>query len=434
VLLVSKLPWRLKVNEYLSIFKILSDAQFGFRNGISTEDAVTSLTSTIGDCLDKGTKCVSCNIDLKKAFDTVSIPILVHKLKKIGIRDKQLAIFEDYLSGRSQRVKLDDVMSESVNVNYGVPQGSALGPTLFLIYINDLCNLKLDNAKIFSYADDTAIVFTGSDWDKVSENAERGMARIAKWLKNNLLTLNTTKTNYICHSIYSNSQPTLDFDIKIHSCGKIPNSECDCTSIKKVNQTKYLGVVVDEGLSWYPQIEYITARIRKFIWMFKSLRHIIPAKILNNIYISLVQSVIAYCIPVWGGALKTRFLEVERAQRMLLKVMYFKKRTFPTSELYLTCNLLSVRKLYILLLMLRKHKHQPYDPETAGRRRRHAIVCIPQINTNFASVQTNYRSAVLYNKINSYIYIHNKPFYECKQMLVSWLNTQTYDSLETFIN
>lgn len=184
--------------SYLTKYNILSNAQFGFRNGVCTENAVTSLTAHVITNLDQGTKCLSCFIDLKKAFDTVYIPILLHKLEKIGIRGNQLSMFKDYLADRNQKVKLDDITSESSCVNYGVPQGSVLGPTLFLIYINDLCNLTLENAKLFAYADDTAIVFTGSNWEAARVSAEKGMALVAKWLKTNLLSLNIEKTNYIC--------------------------------------------------------------------------------------------------------------------------------------------------------------------------------------------------------------------------------------------
>lgn len=425
----------IRLLNYLDQHKILSASQFGFRKGISTEDAVSSLTSFVINNLDKGTKCASCFIDLKKAFDTVSVPILVQKLGKIGIRGVQLALFNDYLTGRTQRVKLDDTVSDTLDVTYGVPQGSVLGPTLFLIYINDLCETSLNNAKIFTYADDTAIVFSGTNWNEVRKNAEEGMAWLANWLKLNLLTLNTSKTNYICFSINRKTQPNQDFDIKIHTCGKNLNCVCSCPSITKVKQTKYLGIILDDRLSWYAQIEQITDRVRKYIWMFKTLRHILSKKLLNEIYISLVQSVITYCIRIWGGALKTRFLEVERVQRTLIKVMYFKMRTFSTNELYKLSDLLSVRKLYIYSLVLNKHKALPYVSDNEGRRnRRRDVAHVPRVQTQFAGVQLDFRAAVIYNKINNVLHIYNKPYHECKSTLITWLKSKSYDELETFIN
>ncbi|XP_052746931.1 uncharacterized protein LOC112051825 [Bicyclus anynana] len=191
---ISKIIEKIINNRLLSYLEqrtILSKSQFGFRRGKSTEDAVTNLTTLIIEKLDTNKKCLTVFLDLKKAFDTVSVPILLHKLESIGMRDTTLSLFQSYLSGRTQMVKIDKYISNELNINYGVPQGSVLGPTLFLVYINELCNLKIRNGHIFSYADDTAIVFTDNSWEDVRYHAEKGLRNIARWLNSNLLTLNT---------------------------------------------------------------------------------------------------------------------------------------------------------------------------------------------------------------------------------------------------
>lgn len=135
--------------------------------------------------------------------------------------------------------------------------------------------MKLNNASIFSYADDTAIVFTGNDWDAVRNNAERGISTVAKWLRNNLLTLNTAKTNYICFSIQNHTQPGPNFCLRVHSC-LMEGTDCDCPCIDRTDSVKYLGVMVDQRLSWYPHLDLVAGRVRKLIWMFKTLRHVVP--------------------------------------------------------------------------------------------------------------------------------------------------------------
>lgn len=414
-----------RVIGFLDKYNILSNAQYGFRHGISTHDAIKDLSSLIIEQLDEGKKCLTVFLDLKKAFDTVSIPILLQKLERIGIRNTPLELLKDYLTNRIQKTKIEGHISEDHLVTYGVPQGSVLGPTLFLIYINDLCNYRIDRGNIFSYADDTAIVFSEKSWEAVHNVAEAGLSKIYNWLNHNLLTLNTLKTNYICFAINNRSQPMLS-TIKIHSC-KSPHNECTCPLIEKVTHTKYLGVIIDQRLSWHRHLELTTCRIRKLIFTFKNLRHVAPRDLINQIYISLGQSILNYCIYIWGGASKVKFLELERAQRSLLKVMYFKPYRFPTQELYNNSKLLSVRKLYLLNLILTKHKSMPYIPIN---KRRKDIVDSYSVRTSFAQHQYKKQSVFIYNKVNKLLKIYPLLLIQCKKKVTEWLLTLNYDEVE----
>lgn len=418
---------------YLNDFNILSESQYGFRSGKNTEDAVTALTSLIVDKLDNKAKCLAVFLDLKKAFDTVSIPILVRKMEDVGIRGIPLELLNDYLGGRAQRVKVGQTVSSRMNVTYGVPQGSVLGPTLFLIYINDLCNIKTGDARIFSYADDTAVVFSGSTWTAVKNEAENGLSVIGEWLRTNLLTLNTQKTNYICFSILDGNQPSSDFDIKIHGydCGSDDN--CCCPSITKVASTKYLGIVLDQRLTWQSHIDLVAGRIRKLTWIFKMLRHVADKKLLKLVYIALAQSIITYCLTVWGGALKTKFLMVERAQRALLKVMYFKNRRFSTQALYAVADVLTIRKLYILHTVIKRHKTLKFDPSILQKRRHYKVAIAKRTHTQFAKNQFQYLSSLLYNRSNKYLQLFSMTSRECKIKLTSWLKNLQYSETELLL-
>lgn len=440
---ISKIIEKLLNNRlltFLNKYNILSAHQFGFRYGKCTEDAIAHLSSLVVDGLDQGKKCMAIFLDIKKAFDTVSVPILVYKLERIGLRGASLNLIKNYLSNRKQKVKLDQHVSSDLTVEYGVPQGSVLGPTLFLLYINDLCNLRMQNAKIISYADDTVILFTGDTWEDVRAISEKGMTQVAGWLNNNLLTLNTDKTKYICFSIYNTNQPAHDYNIKIHLCKN--KVHCSCPAIEKVTSIKYLGVIIDQRLSWQPHIEQVINRTRKLNWIFRTLRHVVPKntskklvsnKLLNDIYVALVQSILVYCITVWGGAAKTKFIHLERAQRGLIKIMYFKKKTFPTIDLYRLSNLLSVRKLYVQQSVIKKHKTIAQKSNDNKTRRKNRVVPVPQTNTLFARMQLERSSCFLYNKINKKLEIYNMQVYECKKQLTNWLKTLTYEEVETLI-
>lgn len=421
----------IRLINYLNRFNILSNAQYGFRNGRSTDDAVTALTTHITEQVESGKKCLAVFLDLKKAFDTVCIPILIQKLERIGIRDISLRLLKDYLSDRKQKVKVGQFMSDDVKISYGVPQGSVLGPTLFLVYINNLCNLNIGNTKIVSYADDTALVFSNVTWDLTRINAEAGLSTVARWLNSNLLTLNASKTNYICFAKYDRTQPPDDFDIKIHCCTNQQN--CNCPSISKISKTKYLGVIIDQRLSWFPHIDMVSTRVRRLIWIFKSLRHITTPLLRNKIYVALAQSVISYCIPVWGGAAKTKFMELERAQRALIKVMYFKPFKFPTEEVYSLSKLLTVRKIYIINTVLKTHSTTTFDPNFANKRRKHVIINLPNYNSMFARRQFKYQSAHLYNQFNKSLDLYSKSKKECKKALTETIYSKSYEETENLI-
>lgn len=420
--------------KYLNQYQLLSDAQYGFRNGRSTEDAVTALSSYIVDQVDRGRKCLGVYLDIKKAFDTVHVANLVNKLEDIGVRDKPLALFTDYLSDRKQMVKIGQYTSKYTNISYGVPQGSVLGPTLFLVYINNLCNLKVGDARIFSYADDTAVIFSSTSWSKARNEAEMGLTKINHWLRENLLTLNASKTNFMCYTIYSTTQPGNDFLLRIHNSENAHNdNDCNCPILNKVSSTKYLGVMMDQKLTWYSQIEVLSTRIRKLIWIFKILRHVAPPMLLNKIYSALAESILRYCAPVWGGAAKTKFIEVERAQRSLFKVMFFKSYRYSTDLLYSSCKLLTVRKIYILQIILRLHRTLIFDPKTLTRRRKDKAVKVHITKTSFANRQFAKQSGHLYNNINKTLDIYPKRHYECKSIVYGWLLTKSYEEIEALL-
>lgn len=433
---ISKIIERLintRLINFMNKHNIISECQYGFRQGLSTEDAVLGLTSHIVGNVDKGKKCLTVFLDLKKAFDTVSVPILVRSLEHIGIRGVPLALLNDYLQHRYQCVKLADHVSDELNVSFGVPQGSVLGPTLFLIYINELCNMKLDNGRVFSYADDTAIVFTGDSWESVHEYSEKGLMRVSKWLNYFLLTLNISKTKYIAFTNYNNSQPEPNHNLRIHSCNNPSHNNCSCTKIGKVSHIKYLGVMLDQRLSWHLHADMVMSRTRKLIWIFRTLRYVTSKLLLNQIYISLAQSVLVYCIPVWGGAIKTKFLELERAQRSLLKVMYFKKYRYPTEDLYSLSGLLTVRKLYILHAVLKLHKTLPYDPSHNKKRRHYIVAPEVLVKTSYAKRQFTRQSASIYNKLNKTLNIYPMRYRECKKSVIDWLKSKSYGDIENLL-
>lgn len=175
------------------------------------------------------------------------------------------------------------------------------------------------------------------------------------------------------------------------------------------------------------------SRLRKVIWVFKKLRHVADKNLLTGVYIALAQSVLSYCIPVWGGACKIKLLEVERTQRSLLKVMHFLPYRFPTDRLYAYSDLLTIRQLYILNCILKLHKTLSYNPEILTKRRIDRVFTTNPVKTAYAAKQYLTRSTYLYKIINKKVNIYNLPYYDCKKKLTIWLKSLSYTETENLL-
>lgn len=416
--------------KYLENNKVLASNQYGFRGKRSTIDAVESLVYQITNSLDDRKKCISVFLDLAKAFDTVSVPLLLYKLESIGIRGIPLKLMTDYLSSRSQTVKIGEIYSNKSTIHYGVPQGSVLGPTLFLIYINSLCLTQLDNASIITFADDTVLTFVGKTWEETKLSAESGLRIINSWLDNNLLTLNLSKTKYITFSIYNNKQPNINFTLKAHTC-PFNSTVCDCAQLSAVKSIKYLGIIIDKNLNWKSHIDHLKARVRKLIHVFKKLRNLRDDYTNKTVYQTLCQSVISYGITAWGSAVKTNLIKIERAQRSILKVLNFKRYRYPTVELYRETGMLTVRQLYIKTTLLRQHS-LPYRTDNRCTRRSHEVFRVPTCKTQFARRSTNILGPFLYNRLSKVTKenLIGKTRFVCSKILHAFLQPLSYEDTE----
>ena len=422
--------------KYLESNSLISSCQFGFRSGKSTEDAVHKLTDHVMRNLDDGNKALAIFLDLAKAFDTVSAPRLLAKLERLGIRGLELKLFQDYLSGRRQCLRVDSYTSTDLPVTFGVPQGSVLGPTLFLVYLNDLCDLKLENGTIISYADDTALLFSADTWENTFSLAQNGFDKVSEWLKQNILTLNTEKTMYMPFYLRNPNKPPTELTLKSHSVHVHPKTAgtCDCPSLIRRGEVKYLGVILDSSLNYKAHISLLQSRLRKLIYVFKNLRRVADKQTLNKVYKALCQSLLTYCISCWGGAPKTTLLPLEIAQRAILKVSSFRPIFFPTHVLYRSWNLPTVRQLYILTTILKQHSLTPVDRNILLKRRRNAV--IPQsrqFKHSFTHRFFCFSGPFLYNKLNATLNIYTLSKHECKTKVLDFLLACDYNTTEELL-
>lgn len=310
-----------RIVKFLNKHNILYKFQYGFRKGCSTSTAMVELVDYLIGKIDN--KCVigGLFIDLKKAFDTLNHNILLQKLEYCGIRGTANNIIRSYLKDRQQYVAIEDSRSSIQTCNIGVPQGSNIGPLLFLIYINDLGNLPLIGTPRL-FADDTAIFYPSHDPSSIISSMKNDLRILIRYFDSNLLSLNLSKTKYM---LFHSPRKKVDLNLKL------------CISqveIERVYNFKYLGLVLDPVLSWGCHIDQVLRKVSTLCGLMFRVRSFVPRNALLKFYFGCIHSHLQYLIIVWGHACKSKLKKLQVLQNRCLKIIYLLPRLYPTQQLY----------------------------------------------------------------------------------------------------
>ena len=309
-----------RLYKYLEEENIIYQQQYGFQKNKSTEHAILSIQSKIVQSLEKKETPCCVFLDFAKAFDTVNHDILLHKLEYYGVRGTSLDWFKSYLDNRKQCVHCNET-SDLLPITCGVPQGSILGPILFLIYINDIPNSSdLINFQLF--ADDTCLFYSHKNLNILEKTFNEELIRINDWLLANKLSLNVDKSN------------TILFRPKNQREGQLISLTLNGEAIKERISAKYLGIFFDNKLLWNHQIEHISKKLIKSNALLAKLRHFVGHKTLTNLYNSLIQPHIDYGSLIWGTAAQTNLSKLESLQNKALRIMCFKNSRESATPLY----------------------------------------------------------------------------------------------------
>ena len=294
---------------------IINENQFGFRKGHSTSNALNYSVEYIESLRAQKLHVLGIFIDLSKAFDTIDHRKLITKLEHYGIRGNALQLLSSYLSNRRQYVNVLDTKSDELPVEFGVPQGSVLGPLLFILYINDICNISTEG-KFVLFADDTNIFVAADSISKVYEIANKVLDAVCNYMKVNLLHINVKKCCYMYFS--PNKRSKNDIDSNLNDKNLTMNSKI----ITRVSQTKFLGVTIDEKLNWKPHIELLNKKLRSICGRIYRIKNCLPESLYKQIYHSLFESHLSYAISVWGGISSNQMKPLFITQKKCVRILF----------------------------------------------------------------------------------------------------------------
>ena len=296
---------------YLNENKLLHKTQSGFRSQHSCETALTHMIDSWLEALDHGQMVGLVLVDFKKAFDLVDHKILLQKLEMYGIKDETLQWFTSYLTERRQQVKVNNSISSFKPVSCGVPQGSILGPLLFLIFINDL-PLYTINVLTDLYADDTTLYFIHSSQDIIEQNLQIALNELQTWCRNNGMVLNSAKTKVMFVTTNQKRQRLNNDKLKLFYNDDV---------LQTINNDKILGVFVDNNLTWSEHVKHVTKKIATNIWLLSKIKAFLSKEHRIQFYKSYIQPHIDFCSIVWGSASEANKLKIYRLQKRACRVI-----------------------------------------------------------------------------------------------------------------
>ena len=276
-----------QLHSFLSEYKLLSPFQCGFRRNHSTEFAAIAFSDYIGRGMDLGLLTGAVFIDLRKAFDSVDHEILISKLESYGLKDIELDWFRNYLADRKQLVSFGKETSDPCLITAGVPQRSILGPLLFVLFVNYLPTV-LERCQILMYADDTVMYFTASYAQEISSTLTSEPAKFNDWLVDNSLFIHQGQAECV---LFGTGSRLATANLSVNIDGK---------ELTRVAEHKYLGVILDESLSWNVHVNDVITKVSKRIGILGHTRRSISMHTAGIIYRSFILPVLDYCDTVWN--------------------------------------------------------------------------------------------------------------------------------------
>lgn len=429
-----------QIQEYFETNNLFTSSQFGFRQGKSTTDAILAFLSEATDSMESDNYCLANFLDLSKAFDCLSHSILIEKLKIYGFCENSCSMIRSYLLNRQQYVSINGLESNEMSIEFGVPQGSILGPILFLIYVNDYPNFIVNvcsgaphtasndpidyvvgvaenfesanindiNPATFLFADDTTVSTRADTLDTLNEHNDFIISHTKLWFTSNQLAINEAKSQNLLVTLKNHDFNNPQF-------------------------VKFLGVRIDPALKWDQHTSHIANKLCSVIYLFRNLSDCVSADVLRIAYFGLFQSVISYAILAWGHS--PAAARIFSLQRRIIRILAGISYREDCKNSYKTLHLMTLPSIYIYNCLLYTHKNltifQTFDQIHHYNTRNKENIYPNHLRLTKSRYSVNYYGIQFYNKLppawkatNQETFKHNikkffleNPFYSTSEYL-----------------
>jgi len=355
-----------KLTFYLDLNNLIINNQFGFRKNHSTVHPMVQFTNFISEALNRKEHAIALFCDLRKAFDTVDHVILLKKLKKLGIKGSAHLWFSDYLKNRQQFVHLNGKNSSLLSILLGVPQGSILGPLLFLIYINDLpiCSRLLS----LLFADDATALASGPNINELVKFVNKEFHKMTIYFRAHKMALHPAKTKFI---LFTNSKTVEEGVVEVLLNNNNPNENVlekisivdRITSYSDIPAMKFLGVFLDPNLNFKYHIKQLSSKLSRALYILRSVKNILSPKALTTIYYSVFHCHLIYSIQIWSCATSGLIKDIFLKQKQAIRIITGSKYNAHTEPLFKACKILPLEELSMYFkLQFMHHYSQNFLP------------------------------------------------------------------------
>lgn len=399
----------LRLTDFLNNNNLLTPSQHGFRNKFSTETAATELIQNIHNEIDAKNYVMGVFFDLSNAFDTLDIAFVSEKLFNLGIRGILNDWIVSYLTNRKLCVKIDKETSEKYDINIGTPQGSILGPLLFLLFVNDLPQ-HFKSVRVYMYADDTTFIISAKELTELRDKVNGILQLFDNWCYKNRLIINYDKT--VCIN-FKTKQKKIDFNFNLSF------NNCPVTLR---TETKFLGIFLDENISWSKHIDQLCSKLAQSCFAICNLKNNLDKKSLLSVYYALVYSNLSYNIIVWGQSVDTNRIFI--LQKRILRIIFDMGYRESCRTMFRKESILTLTSIYLFKLLIYIHTNRNKLPISDHQysTRKKGDIYINKCNLTLYKKSPLYAGSYLYNKLPPNIknfHNMNKFKAELKRFLIS---------------